>query len=343
MKKKYRMFDLLKKICTPILSILLIFSEGSLLADTKVLIFTYAYNRPDFIEIQARTFQKFLIDDYEFVVFSDAKDPDMQRQIHEVCNRFDLRCIDVPQTIHSQPYLQRFSGENWDGPAVRNSNVVQYSLDQLGFQHEGLVALFDSDMFLTRKFSFKEFMVNDSFVKNGYKENFSKTYDFLQKAGADINYSLAGLPQCKNNGSYSASYLWIGLVVCDMPKLKDRETLSFNCGRLYDETDHPICVDAGGFSHYYLKNHPEALVRKITSQFFVYDPQIDPLILKKSGCDQMQIDAIQSGLLSIEFLEHGAFLHYRGGTNWDNKSSDFHAKKTKALNNYIETILQKAE
>ena len=38
----------------------------------KVLIYTYAYNRPDFIEIQHKTFQKFLKDDYEFVVFDDG-------------------------------------------------------------------------------------------------------------------------------------------------------------------------------------------------------------------------------------------------------------------------------
>ena len=51
----------------------------------KVLIFTYSYNRPDFIEIQEKTFKKFLKDDYEFVVFNDARYPDMQAKIRNTC------------------------------------------------------------------------------------------------------------------------------------------------------------------------------------------------------------------------------------------------------------------
>ena len=39
----------------------------------KVLIFTFAYNHPDFIELQHQLFQKFLKDEYEFVVFDDSK------------------------------------------------------------------------------------------------------------------------------------------------------------------------------------------------------------------------------------------------------------------------------
>ena len=37
----------------------------------QILICTFAYNRPDFIEIQYLTFKKFLMDDFKLVVFND--------------------------------------------------------------------------------------------------------------------------------------------------------------------------------------------------------------------------------------------------------------------------------
>ncbi len=46
----------------------------------KVLLFTFAYNRPELIELQYKTFKKFLLDDYELIVINDAKSPDMIKQ-----------------------------------------------------------------------------------------------------------------------------------------------------------------------------------------------------------------------------------------------------------------------
>ena len=51
----------------------------------KILIITHAYNRPEFIEIQHLTFQKFLADEYEFVVFNDAPTDAMANQISKAC------------------------------------------------------------------------------------------------------------------------------------------------------------------------------------------------------------------------------------------------------------------
>jgi hypothetical protein len=71
----------------------------------NVLIMTYSYNRPDFIEIQNKIFKKFLKDDYTFVVFNDASQEEMANQITETCNKLNLPCIRIPQSIHEAPYL----------------------------------------------------------------------------------------------------------------------------------------------------------------------------------------------------------------------------------------------
>src|ERR1700730_829964 len=124
--------------------------------EAKVLIFTHSYNRPDFIEIQHKTFQKLLKDEYEFVVFNDAPEAPMEQNIRKVCNDCNIQCIRIPQEIHQRPYLMRLPGEYYNDPAVRNCNVVQYSLDVLGFAHDDILVIIDSDLFLVREFSFRD-------------------------------------------------------------------------------------------------------------------------------------------------------------------------------------------
>ena len=87
---------------------------------SKVLIITHSYNRPDFIELQQKTFAKFLKDEYEFVVFNDAEsNPDMFKKIEDTCKRCGIRCIKIPQAIHDKPYLHRWPGESNNHSCVR--------------------------------------------------------------------------------------------------------------------------------------------------------------------------------------------------------------------------------
>lgn len=65
-------------------------------ASAQILLFTFAYNLTDFIEIQYKTFRKFLKDDYELIVINDADNPEMVDQILDICNKYDLRCINIP-------------------------------------------------------------------------------------------------------------------------------------------------------------------------------------------------------------------------------------------------------
>ncbi len=309
-----------------ILQIIFIFSFfafASGFSESKVLIFTYSYNRADFIEIQHKTFKKFLKDDYEFVVFNDASNRAKNRQIHRKCETLGIRCIDIPQEIHNRPYLYRVPGEDYNHPSVRNSNVVQYSLDHYGFQHDGIVALFDSDLFLVKNFSIKEFMKDSA---------------------------LAGAAQSRSRNGKTADYLWIGLAFLDMSKMPDKRSISFNCGKV-----NGINVDAGGHTYWYLHNHPKVHVRYFNMLIwpFIRCPSCEqadvyPCLhsdeeLKKHGCDIHQINFIHSGPMYCEFFQKAHFYHYRAGSNWDYKSSEFHKQKTKRLYDYIDSILNSPE
>ncbi len=203
------------------ISLIILFSFGYLFANesSHILIFTYSYNRPDFIEIQSKTFKKFLKDDYEFIVFNDAKDNAMAQQINNMCAKLAIRCVRIPQSIHTKPYLKRWPHEDFQAPAVRNSNVVMYSLNEIGFKHDGIVVLLDSDMFLIRDFSIHQYL---------------------------HRYDLAGLEQERAG----IIYLWIGLAFLDMRSMPNSNTIDFNCGKIGT-----VPVDAGGQTAHYLRNN----------------------------------------------------------------------------------------
>jgi hypothetical protein len=126
----------------------------------KVLMITHSYSRPIFIEWQKATFDKFLNDDYEFVVFNDATDLNICHEIFTTCEKLGIQCIRIPQEIHTRPYLSRQPDDYVQAVHIRHANCVQYSLDILGFDHDGIVFVIDSDMFLIRPLSISEYMAD---------------------------------------------------------------------------------------------------------------------------------------------------------------------------------------
>lgn len=137
---------LMKRICI-VLSVLLFALPIAAITD-KILIITHAFNRPDFIEYQAKTFKKFLQDRYEFVVFNDANDPIMSEQIQNTCQQLKILCFNVPQFIQ----------KDIEWASKRTANAIQYSLLALGFDYEGIVFIIDSDMFLIKPLSIQNFL-----------------------------------------------------------------------------------------------------------------------------------------------------------------------------------------
>ena len=117
----------------------------------KILIIVPVYNRPEFIEIQHKTFKKFLKDDYEIMMFNDANDTIMEQTIAATCSRLDITCIRVPQKIHNiDPNCVK-------APAsFRHGEVMQFAFENYAFHHDDIVMLIDSDVFLIREFSIRD-------------------------------------------------------------------------------------------------------------------------------------------------------------------------------------------
>jgi len=308
--------------------------------EAKVLIITHSYNRPEFIDMQHRTFQKFLQDDYEFVIFNDATTEEFHQAIQNTCQRLDLRCIDIPQEIHARPYLPRASSAEFHSPSVRCANVIQYSLDVLGYDHDDIVVLIDSDMFLIRDFSFINYL-----------------------AGAP----LAIIPQQRQHVYYLSNIL----VILNMPLLEDKRDLRFNCGAVEG-----VGVDVGGESYFYFKSHqkyhffknninltdltPEAielLARTGTAVFPTYkNTELSECNMKyiwpehigtwkAMTKEQEQYDTLrylfELNPSNIDFFIDHSFLHYGSGSNWNNMSNEYHQNKTETFRLFLEKLYQR--
>lgn len=307
--------------CMKHLLIILLITSNSLYS--HLLIITHSYNRPDFIEIQYKTFKKFMHDEYEFIVFNDARDSQIREQINKICSQYQISCIEIPQEIHDRPYLQRDNNSGYNHSAVRCANVVQYSLDILGFDHDDLVMIIDSDMFLVNEFSVREYLKN---------------------------HDIAALPQCRSNEQEKIDYIWNGLIFFNMATLPHKRTLNFNCGWV-----NGALTDVGGYTYYYFKNNPDVKLKHFESLVYVKDfwcnncfnnPETQICIHNNHIMDSLHFSNPLKKLVAqdrhsiMEVFINNTFLHYRAGGNWNNESAEYHQKKTALLNTFINELLE---
>lgn len=297
----------------------------------KTLVFTTAFNRPDFIELQHKFFEKFLEDDYEFWIISDANTPETRKEIYETCQNLNLRCKQVPQEIHDRPYLPRNPGDNWNNPNVRHCNAVQWAWDNFFSHHNGPVMVIDSDMFLIRPFSIE------------------KTLENTHLAG--VYWSAEDIKT-----GQSSSYLWLAVILFNNPILPEKETICFNCGPL--PGSQTIC-DSGGWTSLYLNRFKNLLniknleylqghefycpYRYASLQMQNFDHVSNEEIihnLRAKEFTEIEIGLALKKPYTIELLGNNQFLHYRAGTNYENYSSEFLSEKDKILLEFFNSLLQ---
>lgn len=207
--------------------------------NAKIRILTFHYNLPELIEIQHKTLKEFVKEEYELIVFNDAKDPDSEQAIHNTCKRLEIKCVRFkPEWHDTDPFNAQIS--EWDQsklyshigniypqhPSVRHSHAIQYALDHFGYTHNDLVALLDGDCFPSRPIKFKEILGKNHIV--GIK---------------------------KNQGRYD--YLWVVFILFNPKKIPSIEDLKFHLDIIDDQIH-----DTGSHTYHYLKNHPDVIHQK---------------------------------------------------------------------------------
>ena len=155
---------------------------------------TYAHSRPDFIELHVKTFEAFLQDEYEYVVFNDAPNNQMRKKIHQTCEKLGVRCFDVPPHASDR-----------QNPSLRHCDGIRYSLKTIGFDYNGMVAMIDAEMLLVRRF---------------------------RGAGYIKDYEFIGCHQVRAKGTIRVEYTAPCLVFMDMRTLPNKRTINFEVGHI---------------------------------------------------------------------------------------------------------------
>jgi hypothetical protein len=149
-------------------------------------IYTAVVNRPEFIELQAKTFKKFIKNKFEFTVLDDSIDRAMTQRISEACKKAKVNYIKIPPEVHNVSRQGVFIG------SYACAAGLQWAYNTLFRGTKNEVMWLDSDMFLYEPLDIKKYL---------------------------SDCSLSGLPQQRDH----IKYFWNGLLFFNMKSLPDAE------------------------------------------------------------------------------------------------------------------------
>lgn len=276
----------------------------------KVLIITHCYNRSEFIEMQYRSFTALFLDEHEYVVFNDAPNESMNKEIHRACNTLGIRCFDIPQSLHKPD----------DHPNDRHATGVNFSLDKIGFDNDDIVCIIDSDVFLIRPLNIHEYMKNKHIIS--------------VIKGTDPNID----------------YLCPVLMFLNMPMLPDRQSMRFDPiranGISADSGGHSHYYLK---SHRHLSVEPIEVIwsynlflGNIDTNLSVDITTPDNIKIEKYedlGFNKHEISFMLKRPNTFEFYFDKHFVHYHGGSNYHGLSAMFHAQKKMIFNELIDDAI----
>ncbi len=149
-------------------------------------IFTSVVNRPDFILLQKKLFDKFLDNEYQFHIVDDSIDDTISEQFKDICseNKFS--------------YYKKPSRTVQMNPAQACADTVQWTYDNIiKVNHSDDIVFFcDSDLFLIDEFNIEEYM-EDAIISGLPQYRGSVTYmwngimffNMPKMTDYDINFS----------------------------------------------------------------------------------------------------------------------------------------------------------
>ncbi len=300
---------------------ILLFCIASTQATAAIRLLTFHVNRPDFIEIQHKTFNKFMQDEYELIVFNDAKTPELEAQIREVCEKCGILCIRYEQEWHQlDPLNDRirqwlidpkitsslsFLGDPSIQPSVRHCHVIQYALDHFGYDHDDIVALVDGDLFPIRPIYLRELLSDCSMVG-------------AQRVMGDIDY------------------FWVIFTAFNPKLMPNKYDLKFNTSVI-----HNTLHDSGSETYHYLKNNPSVLAHKWTGHSSIAFEGLSTFELQLHGFNDSEIRLTRNLQVPVpvEFHLDHRFLHFC--------ASSFHyegyEEKLRWVQKFLDEILESNE
>jgi len=204
----------------------------------KVFIYTVAFNRPDLIELQLRSMNAFIKDEFEFIVVNNTMNTDAYIANINECARLNIRC----------EYVINPDNRN---PNVSHAFAVQQIVDRfITRERDCISVIIDSDMFFIEPINLNKYM---------------KLYDF------------AGVEQARvTENKDLVKYIGISLVFIDHSTIPDQldrlRELNLRCGYI-----HGAPCDGGGMSYHYFNEYPDTKIKWMMPIPLYPIPNTEPL------------------------------------------------------------------
>jgi hypothetical protein len=298
----------------------------------KVRLFTFHNNRPQFIEYQYATFKKFILDDYEWIVINDASSVEQEKAIREVCEKYGIACVRYVQDWHKTDPINEWIRANvntdkknsWfkfpqkNGAldldfvsqqcSVRHSHLIQYALENFGYNHDDIVAIVDGDVFPIKPISLRNLLVD------------------VPIAGLDHMD-----PGSSEGDPYCSHYLCSPFLIFDPTRLPDVNQLKFHVGFIDG-----VLLDTGSYSQTYLEQHPEVPYRLYPRRTGADFSPWDYTAFEKHGLPYAGLTKINWPTY-FEFYVDSHFVHFMRGSDLARNYENDH--KISNMRILIESVL----
>jgi len=287
-------------------------------------VITCVVNNLGFIKIQYYTLKKYLKNDYEFIVFNDAKGyPDItnenniniRKDITKLCKELGIKCIEIP---NDYDYYKKLKCTSTKASFGMNF-MLRYQL-----ANPDQYLILDSDMFLM---------------------------DYLDINERYGNYKTAFYIQDRVFENRIVRYAWIGVIYLDFRKINDSYLIDW--GTNYGVTD------CGGLTETWINGLLKPNERYPTGLELNWNKEdnfntTDVYLFKTIRGHNLTVDNIPDNFKKNEKLNEylkednrnindlmyceiydGIFLHYHSGCNWRGEGFEFHEKRTEKLMNIL--------
>lgn len=255
-------------------------------------IYTFSHKRPDFIEMQLKSFRKHIQDPFDFVIFNNAHfdlDRSQYDEIHKICKANNLTCLDIQKDPDLIKTIQSYNGENpfnsqgtYANPGIACGYPLTWAWKHYISKTDNMTVIIDSDMF---------FMQSENITQ------------------ALTEHDIIYMPQSRGK----IEYMWNGIVYLNLAKLPNKETLNWWCGFVEGEP-----VDVGGHTYYYLQKYKNQLKTASFVQHYVgEDPECD---FSPANYEYFALK-----------VDGRTIIHFRSGSFWDKKPPGYYEKKSRWL------------
>lgn len=275
-------------------------------------IYTVCYNTPQYIEWQFKLLQKFIKNDFEYLIFNNTMTNSIIKQsnidnnniLKNVCHKYNIKVIDIKKDLFNE--ISDYDASKRAGTAINTAHnylFANYPLDSTFF-------LIDSDAFLLNEFDVDKFMENKKLSgRIQYRKGISKNVKYITNHIVIFKPNLFELNNFKKHFSF-LPYV-IDNVMCDcggninfiFDKMSKDDFINWD-NKLFSKkgTLKQIFGGSPDKNDEYNNNYLHSLQTNIKN--FIID---DTISLKKQNPFCEIFGNKENNVI---------FLHLRAGTNW---------------------------